>query len=572
MSVFFAGRLWVSPAVMSTIDDTAMADQGISVGNVLAIVGRSAGGEPNKALRFGSPSEARATLREGELLTAVLRAFDPSAQTGGPAMVIAMRVNPAVRSTLALRNAAGATTINLESTDFGIYTNQISVKVEPGSVSGLRLTTQLDRELFTADNIGRRAFTIRHSGAQLTATMTVTDTAVTLHAPAGTAVRTIDLNIARNVRQLVDQINSVPGFMASVLDGNDNTPALMGLDHVSAADVRTADFIASANTQAVADWFNGHGEGLVNAVRVAGVGTPPAPLARTFLSGGSDGVVSMTHWSDAYTALQAEDVQWVVPLSADPAIHAMNDAHCAFMSNVGRKERRGIVGMGTGVTDAAAIAAARALNSDRTSLVHLGFWDFDEITGKLVLRPAFILAALLAGAFSGVNPGTPLTNRSIKVRGLERHLRNPTDTDLLINGGVFAVESTPTGYRVVRSITTWLINDNFNRVEVSTGVAVDFTARNVRNALTALKGERASPIAISRAISMTESVLRELSIPEPQGVGVLVGDAASPPFRNIRASIEGDVLRVEFQASPAIPVNFIPITIFAVPFRGAAAA
>jgi hypothetical protein len=51
---------------------------------------------------------------------------------------------------------------------------------------------------------------------------------------------------------------------------------------------------------------------------------------------------------------------------------------------------------------------------------------------------------------------------------------------------------------------------------------------------------------------------------------VLVGDAQSPPYKNITVTLEGDVMRIEFQASPVIPVNYIPITIYAVPYSGSA--
>src|SRR5690606_32582927 len=115
-----------------------------------------------------------------------------------------------------------------------------------------------------------------------------------------------------------------------------------------------------------------------------------------------------------------------------------------------------------------------------------------------------------------------------------------------IKGGVLCVENTPTGYKVVQSITTWQANDNYNRVEISVGVAVDFVARNVRNALDILRGEKNSPIAVSRAVSITESTLRELARPEPAGPGVIVGDAENPAYRNIEARADGDVLWVQF--------------------------
>jgi len=567
MAVFFNGRLFVSPATMSVVDDSALANQNLSVGNTVALIGPSVGGQPNTALRFGSPSEAISALRGGDLLTAVLKAFDPSAQTNGPSTVVAVRVNPATRSTLTLLDQASNDAIHLESTDYGAYTNQIKVKVESGTNSGKKVTTQFDNDFFAQDDIARRAFMIRYSGQQLSATMTVTDNQIILQAPSGNMVDTIDLSIYRTVLQVVDRINAVSGFSASVLDGNGGRTALNGLDFVNSVDVHSGDYIVRADLQAVIDWMNDTAEGYVNATRAAGAGDPPANIGFAYMSGASDGVVTNSEWSNAYTTLQTEDVQWVCPVTGNPAVHAMNDAHCAFMSTVARAERRGIVGTSLGTSDTDAIQAARNLASDRTSLIHIGFYDYDA-SGRLALHPPYILAALIAGAFSGVNPGTSLTNKSIKVRGLERNLRNPTDTDLLIQGGVFCIESTSAGYKVVKSITTWLANSNFNRVEVSAGAAVDFVSRSVRTAVDVLRGEKSAQTTMARAASITDSVLRELARPEPQGPGVIVGNTDNPAYKNISVSVNGDVLRIEFQCSPVIPVNYIPVSIFAQPFSG----
>ena len=571
MTVFFGGRLLTSPTTASVVDDSGLANKNLSVGNVVALIGPSVGGKPNTALRFGNPSEAKATLRDGALLTAVLKAFDPSAQTGGPAEVVAVRVNPATQATLSMQDGSSAEVIQLKSTDYGLYTNQIKVKVETGSTVGKKMTVQFGNDYYTEDNLTRNAFQVQYSGAQASAVITVANASIVLQAPSGTTVATLDLNTYKTVQQVVDRINTISGFAASVNDGNGTKVTLNGLDSVTAQDVKTSAYTVKADLQAVVDWINGTGEGFVTAVRAANAGQPPVNIAFTYLGGGSDGVVTNTQWSDAYTALQNEDVQWVVPVSSDASIHAMNDAHCAFMSTIGKMERRGIVGTASGTTDANAIDAAKALNSDRTSLVHLGFYDYDA-DGALVLFEPYILAALLAGAFSGVNPGTPLTNKSIKVRGLERNLRNPTDTDLLIKGGVLCVESTKKGYKVVQSISTWLVNDNYNRVEVSTGVAVDFVARNVREAVDDLRGEKGTPITLSRAVSIAESRLRELARPEPQGPGVITGDAENPAYRNIRATLEGDVLRIEFECQPVIGVNYVLVSIFAKAYSGAAAA
>lgn len=571
MGVFFNGRLWVSPATMSVVDDSGMYNKNLSVGNVLALVGRSTGGKPNTALRFGSAAEARAALIDGELLRAIEKAFDPSAQTGGPATIVAVRVNPATQAVLALKDISAATVIDLVSTDYGIYTNQIKVKVEAGTASGRKLTTQFGTNYYSQDNVSRNAFSVLYSGAEVTATMSINNSTVTLYAPAATPVATLDLNSYATVQQLVDRINAVAGFAATVVDNNGEKPSLNGLDTVTAQSVKTTAYTATADLQAIVDWLNGTGEGYVTATRAANAGTLPAAMAFTYLAGATDGSVTNTEWTNAFTTLQSEDVQWVVPVSNSSSIHAMADTHCAFMSNVARMERRAIVGGASGALDSAAIAAAKALNSDRTSYVHLGFYDYDS-TGKLVLFEPYILAALLAGAFSGVNPGTALTNKSIKVRGLERKLRNPTDTDALILGGVLCVEETVTGYKVVKSITTWLTNTNYNRVEVSVGVAVDFISRNVRNTLDELRGAKGTPETLAQAVSRVDSALRALAMPEPMGPGVIVGDKANPAYKNISASLEGDVMRVEFQCSPAIPINYIPIVVHAVPYSGSATA
>lgn len=571
MAVFFKGRRIVSPTTSSVINDDAMRNQNLSVGNVVAIVGRSASGKPKTALRFGSPSEARAALGSGELLEAILAAFSPSSETGGPSTVIGIRVQPATQATGVIKDSTAATVINLTSQGYGVRENLVAFKVEAGSVSGYRLTTQRGSDYYTKDNVARKAFTVSYSGTEASATVTVDAAQIVLAAPAGTPVATILFSDFTTVQDVVDRINMVANFAATVEGDSYTEPTANGLDFVTAQSVKVTPYTVTADLQEVVNWFNSAQEGYVTAVRVAGIGTKPALSALQYLSGATDGTTLTTDWAAAFEALQSIDVQWITPVTADPAIHAMADSHADFMSNVANKERRVIVGTATGTTDAQAIAAAKALNSDRTSLVHLGHYDYDQ-TGKLALLPPYISAARIAGGFSGVNPGTALTNKNFRCRGLERDLRNPTDTDPLIDGGVLCLENTDQGYKVVQSISTWLVNDNYNRVEQSCGVALDFTARNVREALDVLRGQKGNPLVLSRAISITETTLKELARAEPQGPGVLAGNADSPAFRNIKASLDGDVLRVEYECSPVIPVNYILVTIFAVPFSGSATA
>lgn len=569
MAVFFNGRLWITPATMSLVDDSQMYNRNPNVGNILAILGPAGGGKPFEPVKFGSYAEAAKLLISGESLKAIEKAFDPSSQTFGPSKILFIRTNDETQSALDLKDDAGNVVINLTSTGFGKINNFIRVMVTNGTRRGKRVYTRIGSVAQSGNNIARDCLNIQYIGAAASASVTVTSAQVILK-KGGAIAESFDLVDIATIQELSDRINAVDGFVSLVLENSGQLAAINRLDGVTDVSVKTASPVAlTGNLQAIVDWFNGQGEPLVNAVRADGALAAPASISYTYLRGASDGLVTMNEWANAFEALQGEDVQWVCPISSDPAIHAMADSHCAYMSNIARMERRAICGTALGTSDDAAINAAKKINSDRTSLVHLGFYDYDS-AGKLTLFPPYILAAQLAGMFSGVNPGTALSNKTIKIRGLERKLRNPTDTDDLIEGGLLCVEDTPKGFKVIKSITTWLANDNYNRVEISTGVALDYVSRAVRETLDALRGEKGGPQKIAEAISRVDSTLRELARPEPMGIGVIVGDKANPAYRNITASLEGDVLRVEFECSPVIPINYIPIVIHAVPYSGSA--
>lgn len=570
MAVFFNGRLYTTPVTASQIEDSGLRNRNLAVGNVVGYLGSSGGGKPNTELRFGSPSEARQVLRSGPLLDAVERAFSPSPDTGSPATVVAIRVDPATQSSLMLQ-ASAADVIQLTSEDYGLHTETIKIKVEDGTNQGKKLTTQVGDDYYSRDDVYRHALSVEYTGAEVTAVMTIDNTSVTLEAPAATPVATIDLNSYDTVQKLVDRINTVTDFTALVLDGNGEKPALNGLDSVADQDVKSAAYTVTAHLQACVDWFNGLGEGFVTAVRQAGAGAAPDNVDWTYLAGGSNGTITNQEWSDAFTTLQGAGIRHVSPLSADESIHAMADAHVAFMSNVARKERRSFVGGAVGQTLDEAIAAAKALNSDRSAQCYPGYYDFNA-AGELTLYPSYMTAALMAAGFAGVNPGTALTNKALNVRGLEVQLRNPTDTDQAIDGGVLCVEDTEQGYKVVKSVSTWLVNDNYNRVEISTGIAGDFVARTVREAVDGVRGDKGSPRSLAEAFSRADTALRELSRPEPNGPGVLVGDEENPAFKELKVNLEGDVLRVEFQANLVVPINYGLIVIYAQAYSGTAAA
>jgi hypothetical protein len=568
--VFFGGRQLITPASASIIDDSAMYNRGAGTGNVAALIGRANGGKPLTVLYFGSAEEARAALKGDDiLLKAIEKAFDPSSETGVPSKLAFVRVNPATQAALVLKDGANTAAINLKSTDYGRPNNQIKVKVESGSIAGKKLTTQLGNNYASADNVARNAFSVRYAGAEATATVTVATDAVTLAYGANTAA--LDLNDFPTVQELVDRINTVPGFTANVLDGSGTQPALNGLDFAANADAKGALVVVTAHLQACIDWLNSAGEGFVTAERAVGAGAVPANIAFTYLSGASDGVVTNAEWQAAFDELKKADVQWIAPLSPLPAVWAMASAHCAFVSGTTKRFRRAFTGGDIGIADTVAMDAARVLNAERVAHAHLGIYDYNG-QNKLTLYPAYVTAALLAGMAAGVTPGTPLTGKSIKVQGVERELSVPTDTDLLLQAGVLPLENDNGTVKVVQSITTYTSGDEYTRTEVSVGAGADFVRRSVQEAVDGVRGGKLGPLALQDALARAEGALKAAAVPEPMGPGVLVGDEANPPYRKLRGYIEGTAIKVQYEASIVLPANYVLQTVSAVPYSGTASA
>lgn len=430
--------------------------------------------------------------------------------------------------------------------------------MEPTSCKGVDLALKADlqavvdfcntsaRDLLVATRGSTPLFTVQYEGEEETATLTVTSTKVVLQAGSETPTEIIVASHP-TVTSLVAAIDAVTDFTATATQGSlapTNNLGLMG---------------AVACKQA--------------AVTVHALQGVPVNITGTYLTGGSNGPAPTNQdWQDGFDALQGEDVQWIVPLSANEYIWYMADAHAQFMSGPGKMERRAFVGpdivqgsLAQGIQEVQ--DAAIALNSDRTAICFPPIFAYND-DGVLTAMPAYFLAAQIAGGFGAMNFGHTMTNKVLKVQGLDPLVVNIYDSDTLINSGVCAARKTKRGYIVSKAVTTWLSNDNYNRVEISTGAALDYVARTVREALEIFVGRKASPITLYEAITTTDSVLRELARPEPVGVGVIVGDEQSPPYRNITAEIQGDILRVWFECSPVIPINFVLVGIYARAYSG----
>lgn len=294
----------------------------------------------------------------------------------------------------------------------------------------------------------------------------------------------------------------------------------------------------------------------------------------TYMLGGSEGTTTQTHWDNALETLQAEDTQLISCVTYDPSVWAALSTHCSYMSTVGKKERIGFCGGfatadgyngGLGKWTSTTLISnsitqmetyAGQLNTDRLVYVGPGFKAYDE-NGVLYTYNGAISAALVAGMAAGVDVAEALTHKTIKAIGLEYNLKW-ANLDRLLELGVCPLEYEPGfGYRVCQSITTWLRNDKYNRRELSVRRTADYIARQVRDRLerdfVGTKGTLTTLISIKNAVI---SVLQQMYRAE-----LLAGDTNNPPYKNIQCRLEGDTCWVDFECSPVIPINYIPIVI-----------
>lgn len=164
-SIFFLGRAIQRPGSYVRIDATGLEQASLSSTGIVAIIGEAEGGvpvsainDPSDIVRLSTPQQVRQTFRSGDLREAAAMAFEPSNDVdiaGGAAQVLAMKVNPATRSTGNL-TASSANVIDLASRDYGRFTEEVSVNLSAASsgLTGYLLVVSYGDTTETVDGLG----------------------------------------------------------------------------------------------------------------------------------------------------------------------------------------------------------------------------------------------------------------------------------------------------------------------------------------------------------------------------------------------------------------------------------
>lgn len=396
-------------------------------------------------------------------------------------------------------------------------------------------------------------------------TVTVTGIAVqTTAAVHDTLQKVVDYF---NARQIVQ--TTVRGFVATI-ETLQTSLAVGNLDvSVSAINCfggTVADFYA--DLWAVVNWIN-TSSALITASVASGAtgGAPSNTTSAVFLQGGVEGTPTSTHWQDALDWLKRTRVNTIVPLTGDPAVHAACEAHCAYMGGVGRSERDCVVGVqNSGLTDVPTKAEAKAaivdLNSRHVRAVAQAVERYNTSGVREEFQPPF-LACIVAGMQAGSDVGTPLTYKYANALAFRQDSSwNPVDdAEEMVQAGLWFLENVEgQGRRNVRNITTHRSSSNLAFTEGSVNEAVNFAAYNFRTNMEFAVGQKGFSGTVNAGKSVALNTL-----------GLLVDETVLVAYRSLAVELIVDVMEVECEIAPVLPINFVKNTLHLVTIRQSAA-
>ncbi len=446
--------------------------------------------------------------------------------------------------------AAGVATVSIDTNA------AVDVVVRGTDASGAAIAERFDMTTGTTPVVGSQIFGLitQIELANVAAARTVT-VAITAAQTSHTSFTT--------TRRVADRLNGLDGFTANSLRRN----SFLMAD----ADYRTAASILSATVTFYADLFdmidtlNGRSQFIVATRNAAGVLPPANTSGAVFLAGGIEGVVTITQWQTAINLLKKRRVNIIVPLTDDPAVHALLATHLVQRAGKLRSEANGYVGIGdndVGASLSTLTSRIVALNTRHISAIVQEAKRFDPDTGEATWYAPYMYAAIAAGMQAGTPVGEPLTHKRPFVLDVRNHssFTIEDDADALIDAGAMVSERADgIGVRWIRSITTHLDDDNVVFCEMSANAAANTAIFELRRRLELKIGQRGlrGTVAVIKSIAFAE--LEEL-----------VRDDIIVAFKSLTVEQIGDTFPVSVQIAPVLPINFIPTTVHLVALRVAA--
>ena len=577
--VYFNGNILTVPGAYSAIDTSGIETKSELSGlKTLALIGECTGGEPGAVQFFSDPVNARQVLKSGDLLKACEKAWNPVTSTkegvdiGGANIIACIRSNQATKSELKIFKDFSAELPQLvfQSKDWGKDNNH-QIKIQNGTVSGTKKLTvydQINDSYETYDNLGQ-VFGLAYTGEKAYAELNITrDAAGVFHfqTKIGDTVEdaeedidiTLDTNIFKTMRAFLSELQSYENYRMVIPNRYNTRIKVNEFDLVLGKNIKATGDDSIFNVTAVyADMYynltlNSSLVELYTFDRSQG----EIDNIENYISltGGTEGQSPLS-WVKFFDSLSGFDIDYIVPLSDDKSIHAELASHVNICSGTMGRERRGVVGGMNGETVEETVQRAHEINTSRIQVVHGGFYDVNS-NGELELYPPYILAAQHAGRAIFLPEGESATHDVYRMSSPETQLSADEITRLL-QGGCLAFEYVLSGnsataayVRLVRDLTTDLVNTDSVHVERATGQLADSLNKEIRKELDKmLTGKRMTSTTLVSAKNRVLSILQER-----MRNGYING------YKSVALSNSNGVTYVHYGVAAAEPNNFTLIT------------
>ena len=272
------------------------------------------------------------------------------------------------------------------------------------------------------------------------------------------------------------------------------------------------------------------------------------PMSTTYsLTGGTSVLATLSNWTTALEGIESADIQIIVPWSGRDTYHREVKKHLRKAALAGR-ERNAWVGAAADETLDQLNTRAKGLNDRNIALVGQQVKLIDPL-GNTVTREPIWLALMLACMQAGSPVATPLTRKRPDVVDVLGLWDGNKDASEAIQKGISSLSFGPLGWRVERSVTTYLTDANPIYSEVSANESVNASVRDLRAGLDGFVGQANRSLTANRIKSIVESRLNRQVL-----------DGVIKAFKDVVLEDLGDTLNVNYTVAAVEPINFIRIT------------
>jgi hypothetical protein len=424
-----------------------------------------------------------------------------------------------------------------------------------------------------------------------TGTVTITDTTLTTSVAGGTGTNlSITLADFPTIQSLRDYIASQTGYSAAV------GTATLGLLSPVYLDNVTAEGIASTHPSLTPGRIKVDGYRFWKAISdgssLVQLGNPsaqansglPAVKTLTFLSGGLKGATSNTDVTNAITALESVQGNFLVTLfsrdaSADIAdgltdtgstydiasVNAASKSHVLAMSQFKRRRNRQAL---------SSIQAAFATQKDAAAntasfRVNMAFQNPKDVdsAGNLKTFQPWMLAAK-AAAMQAAGFYKSIENKGINISGLvhsagDFNEKSDSQMEEALLAGLMPARKSPTGgYTWVSDQTTYGKDNNFVFNSLQAVYAADTVALTAAQRMErAIVGQSVADVNKNVAMTLLENIMADmlrLKLIAPS-------DDAKRGYRNAKIRIAGNAMLVSLEIKLATAISFVAIDFLVAP-------